>query len=161
MKVKREHSGMYEELKRLKIDRYVWASQIRSALDRIVDVGSVSILCLTDNRRTLSVRVMDTKDALIAKFQLSFMPGCKGVIISHASEVTERYRRRGIATRLDAIKEQFARELGAGFMLATVRSDNKAQTDLFNGGMKWCVLDYFGNPRTDANIILFKKRLLR
>lgn len=63
----------------------------------------------------------------LARFALSTLPGCKTVLVSHNAWVHPLARGHGIAPFLHRIKDQIARDLGAGALLATVRGDNAAQ----------------------------------
>jgi GNAT superfamily N-acetyltransferase len=60
-------------------------------------------------------------------FKLSFMPGNRRTLISHAVEVFLEARGKGVGTKLNELREEAAREAGVTLMLATVRDDNTAE----------------------------------
>ena len=156
-------STMFEELKRLKIDRQVWAAAIKKIFDDRCIETVVTIVCPKQHQRTLSVKVFrESDETLIAKFQLSFMPGCKGVLISHASWVHEQCRRRGIGRALLNVKEAIAKDMQISMMMATVRDDNDAQKYLFATAKNgfWRVIDQFINKRTASNIVIYHRELV-
>lgn len=69
-----------------------------------------------------------------AKFSLSFMPGNRRTLISHDVEVYETCRRRGVGTRMCALREEAAREAGVTLILATVKDDNVAEVKILEKG---------------------------
>lgn len=60
----------------------------------------------------------------VASFSLSFMPGNRRTLISHAALVKPEFRGKGVGTRMNKLREEAAREAGVTLMLATVRDDN-------------------------------------
>lgn len=156
-KTNKPTDGMFTEINNRRIDRYRWAVMIRETLEPLVpEIGNISILCLKEHKRTLSIKIRTGNDRLIAKFQLSFLPGCKGIIVSHALEVSEDYRQRGIANALMAVKILMASELGAAKLIATVVKDNSVQRKLMNRH-GWELLEQFKNKRTGNTVLVFDR----
>ena len=87
------------------------------------------------------------------------MPGCKGVLISHGTEVSEKYRRKGIARKMLMVKDRIANDLQVGTLLATVRRDNIAQFNLLFKSLHWYRIDSFVNRRTSSDIDLWVRRV--
>lgn len=58
------------------------------------------------------------------EFTLSFMPGNRRTVISHAVKVFPDYRNKGIGTQMCKLREDAAREAGITLMLATVVDSN-------------------------------------
>jgi GNAT superfamily N-acetyltransferase len=61
------------------------------------------------------------------QFSLSFMPGNRRTLISHAVSVHPEYRGKGLGTRNCELREDAARDAGVTLMLATVLDANVAE----------------------------------
>lgn len=84
----------------------------------------------------------------VAFFQLSGMPGCCGVCVSHGASVYSQYRNKGLGTLLQLLRMDIARVNGYTVMLCTDRADNTYQNKILskNG---WPKIYDFTNKRTD------------
>ena len=60
-------------------------------------------------------------------FELSFLPGNRRTLVSHAVTIYPKYRGKGYGTLTCRIREDAAREAGVTLLLATVRDDNAAE----------------------------------
>lgn len=61
------------------------------------------------------------------EFDLSFMPGNRRTVISHAVKVFPQYWGKGIGTKMCKLREEAAIEAGVTLMLATVMNSNAAE----------------------------------
>lgn len=145
---------MLDELRTLGIDRTKWKFMLRKSLHGLATADNITILVPRNHQRTLNVRIFDALGGTIARFSLSFMPGCKGMLVLHRMEVAEPYRNRGIAKRLLAAKFQMAKDLRVSKLFCTVTSQNKhEQRALRATGWNY---DYsFFNHRTENIIYVF------
>jgi GNAT superfamily N-acetyltransferase len=64
------------------------------------------------------------------EFKLSFMPGNRRTLISHAVAIRPECRGHGLGTLYCRVRERAAREAGVTLMLATVMDDNKPEISL-------------------------------
>lgn len=83
------------------------------------------------------------------KFCLSFMPGNRRTVISHAVEVFPEYRGAGIGTRNSELREEACMEAGITLMLATVKNSNAAEVRVMEK-RGWKRLT--NNLRTDCSL---------
>lgn len=93
---------------------------------------------------------------LVAHFTMSFLYGCKGILISHGMLVSPQYRGRGIAKKLQPVKDKVARDLKVSVLLATVKEDNIAEKKVIKD---WEPLTTFNNIRTGNDIGIHIKRI--
>jgi len=61
------------------------------------------------------------------EFCVSFMPGNRRTVISHAVKVYPEHRGKGIGTRNCELREDAAAAAGVTLILATVKDDNAAE----------------------------------
>lgn len=110
------------------------------------------------NRICITTEPTENWKSVVCSFQLKEMPGCCGILISHHTEVSPKYRNKGINSFLQGIKEKIARENGYTCLLATVTSDNLPQIHILSK-YGWKPRDSFKNKRTGNTVITFTKHL--
>lgn len=93
---------------------------------------------------------------IVAKFTMSFLHGCKGILVSHGMLVVATYRGNGIAKKLQSVKERVARDLRVSVLLATVKEDNVAEKSVIKD---WTHLETFSNVRTGNSVGIFMKKI--
>lgn len=94
----------------------------------------------------------------IGSFSFTEMPGCCGIVVSHATYLTEQTRHSGLSDSFRGLKEALAKELGYSLMLATTIMTLPASV----GNMiksKYKIDNVFVNKRTGNNIGLGIKKL--
>ena len=154
---------MLDEMKTLRIDREVWKDVIRQSLRGVFGLScaneiNVSILVPNSHKRTLNVRLEDWHHKMIAKFSLSFLPGCKGVLVLHRMEVSIPYQRRGVANALASVKERIARDLNVSMLMCTVLQTNTTQQHILQNH-NWHWVSGISNKRTGNKVYLYTKTL--
>lgn len=81
--------------------------------------------------RELHVKVWRTETGAqrpdVGKFSISFLPGCRDVLVFHAVVVDPQWRGRGIGSYLHDVRLRIARAYGAKTVLCTVLSGNSAE----------------------------------
>jgi GNAT superfamily N-acetyltransferase len=135
---------MRPELERLGLDPATWQALAKEKVPVAADVQ-----CSYPNRESIRFRLFDAKGNLIARFRLTFLPSCRGILVSHNVLVSPEYRRRGIAKSLLAVKLKVAQDLGVPTLLSTVRDDNVAELAVIR---EWERVYLFRNPRTSNTV---------
>lgn len=136
---------MNAEVDRLGLPRGVWQDLVR----KCVPVAT-RVECLYPDVTSVRFEVHHNED-LVARFTLSFLYGCKGILVSHGMLVSSQYRGQGIGKQLQPIKERVARDLRVSMLLSTVRVNNAPQRAVLEG-CHWQQLDTFTNVRT-GNVV--------
>lgn len=139
---------MNAEIDRLGLPGGLWQDAIRAVIPGVQRVD-----CTYPDERTL---VIDIKP--YARFSLSFLPGCKGILVSHAMFVEPAYRGQGIGHKLQEIKARIARDLGASVLLCTAADLNEAERHLLSKSLWGQILSFF-NRRTGHQIGIYVRRL--
>src|SRR5690348_7439756 len=67
---------------------------------------------------------------VVGKFSMEQLPGCCGVAVSYHSQIETQFRRRGIGRLFLSIREDAAKRSNYTVVLATVRVDNEAESQL-------------------------------
>lgn len=143
---------MNAEIDRLRLPRGVWQELVKRA---IPDASTVK--CSYPDERSVCFEVMKDFE-LIARFSLSFLYGCKGILVSHNMLVSPSYRGKGIAKKLQPIKDRVAKDLMVSILIATVKDDNVAEKKVIKD---WQHLDSFLNRRTGNKIGIHLKKVSR
>lgn len=94
----------------------------------------------------------------ICSFSLIELPGCCGVLVSFHMYIEEKYRGKGIATFLQEIKEDIARENNYTVLLGTVRSDNPIEIHTLEKS-GWKKINSFKNHRTYNDVEIWTKEI--
>lgn len=90
--------------------------------------------------------------------ELTSLPGCAQVVVSHNVFIPEPERDTGLGTTAGKERIKLCQELGYNLMLCTCRSTNRAQQSvLLKCG--WTQLTEFHSDYTDRNIQLWSKHL--
>ncbi len=143
---------MNAEIERLRLPRGVWQKAITDTVPKVTRVE-----CSYPDANTVQFQLYAFNETPVAHFSLSFLYGCKGILVSHSAAVEPSYRRKGIAKKLQPIKDKVARDLRVSVMLGTVREDNTAQKKVF--AKEWKKLDTFTNTRTGNNVGIHIKKV--
>ena len=156
---------MLDKVKQLNLPMGVWQSKIEKALGEFrldsnraarpkttvtvsypdVYTAKFSVDLVVDSKYN------PTKVVHLARFSLSFLPSCAGIIVSHGLFVSELYRGNGIAQKLQDIKKEIARDLKASLILATVNVENAPQKSILNK-FGWQAIKSFFNKKTGNQI---------
>lgn len=125
------------------------------------------ILCRSDVRimRTISLATYDAKadishwrvylndGIVVAGFELYPMIGCCGIAVSTHAFVNPSYRRKGIGTVLNLMRQELAVADGFSILLCTDVVDNEAQQKILNA-TGWKRAFSFLNRRTGNTVSL-------
>ena len=141
---------MNKHIEQLGLPRGVWQSLILEALPVVR-----AVQCSYPDDRSVNFILWGT-GSWIAHFTLSFMYGCKAILISHNMRVNPMNRGTGIAKALQPIKERIARDLRVAILMATVRSDNLPEKAVI---ASWTKIAEFDNPQTSNHVEVYKKDL--
>lgn len=148
---------MNSEISRLGLPRGEWQKAIIEAIPEVKYVG-----CYYPDEQTVTIKAYDNPKAewqdRVFQFSLSFMFGCRGVLISHSMQVYPPHGGKGIATRLQKVKERIAQDLKVSLLMATVRDDNAAEKHVIS---EWKLVDVFSNFRTGNVINVYTKEIKR
>jgi GNAT superfamily N-acetyltransferase len=141
---------MNDEIKRLKLPRGVWQELIKKEIPVATQVE-----CAYPDSASVRFQIFN-ECSLVANFTLSFLYGCKGVLVSHNMLVTPEYQGKGIAKKLQPIKAKVAQDLQVSLLLATVKDDNAAEKAVIKD---WQHLETFTNVRTKSKIGIHIKKI--
>ena len=142
---------MDAEVSRIGLPRGVWQKEL---IKLVPEAGEVTVEYPDD--RTMVMTAYTSDRGRIVTFSMSFMYGCKGILISHGMEVSAVWRGQGIAKRLQSLKERIAKDLKASVLMATVRDDNEAEKSVIKN---WKLVDVFTNFRTGNVINIYTRQV--
>lgn len=104
-----------------------------------------------------SIFYLVSKDAnnktTYAKWSLKQLPGCCGVCVSYHALVNENYRRKGLGTLLNKLRQQMAWEAKYTILLCTDIISNTPQQKILNKH-SWKTLLEFQNRKTKNKVEL-------
>jgi GNAT superfamily N-acetyltransferase len=141
---------MNAEIEKLKLPRGVWQELIKKE----IPIAS-TVECSYPDASSVRFQIFQSC-SLIAHFTLSFLYGCKGILISHNMLVSPSFRGQGIAKKLQPIKDKVAKDLKVSVLLATVKDDNAAEKSVIKD---WQHLDTFTNIRTGNKVGIHIKKI--
>lgn len=141
---------MNADIVRLKLPRGVWQGLVKQDIPIATRVN-----CTYPDFQSVRFQLLQ-EQSHIANFTLSFLYGCKGILVSHDMLVSPQYRGQGIAKKLQPIKERVAKDLQVSVLLATVREDNLAEKAVIKD---WQHLEVFNNVKTNSDIGLHIKKI--
>ena len=141
---------MNSEIDRLKLPRGVWQELIKK---EIPDASRVE--CSYPDNASVRFQIFHECKP-VANFTLSFLYGCKGILVSHGMLVSPDYRGKGIAKKLRPIKDRVAQDLRVSVLLATVKEDNAAEKSVIKD---WKQLETFSNIRTGNMVGIHVKKV--
>ncbi len=141
---------MNTEIARLGLPRGVWQELVKKSIP-----VATTVKCSYPDDRSVYFEIMENYN-LIARFTLSFLYGCKGILVSHNMEVSSDYRGKGIAKKLQSIKDRVAKDLMVSVLIATVKDDNVAEKKVIKD---WQHLETFMNSRTGNKIGIHIKKI--
>ncbi len=142
---------MYEEIHKLEIKVDKWHNQIAAMLP----LDNPRVTSRYGDHHTIYFDVTENGNE-VARFALSFLHGCKGVLISHSILVYEPYRGLGIGSAVQEINHIISKDLKATVLLSTVVKNNKIQHRAMKG---WTKVDVFDNIRTGNTINVFTTKV--
>lgn len=141
---------MNAEIERLKLPRGVWQELIKKE----IPIAS-TVQCSYPDMASVYFQIFQDCN-LVAHFTMSFLYGCKGILVSHNMMVSPCYRGQGIAKKLQPIKDKVAKDLQVSVLLATVKDDNAAEKSVIKD---WQHLDSFANIRTGNKVGIHIKKI--
>jgi len=142
---------MNAEIERLKLPRGVWQELVKKEIPLASRVE-----CSYPDYASVCFQIYHDCN-LVANFTLSFLYGCKGILVSHGMLVSPSYRGKGIAKKLQPIKDRVAKDLHVSVLLATVKDDNVAEKNVIKD---WQHLDTFTNIRTGNKVGIHIKKIV-
>lgn len=102
--------------------------------------------------------IKNDKGVVIGRYELSPLPGCKAVAVSHGLVIDPEYRRQGWGHKAMAERIEIAKSLGYQVLIATTEATNTPQQKiLMKAG--WKIARGFLNPRTGHDLTLWTKHL--
>jgi len=153
---------MISEIKRLRLPFGKWQEYATELIqkhnknlpkDCYSYLGEPPINCSYPDERTVRMNI-----GCIAHFELSFLYGCKAILISHDTYIEPHYRGLGFAGSLQLIKERMAKDLMAKILIATAVETNAPQQKVL-AKWKWDTITTFENNRTGNTVGFFIKHL--
>lgn len=95
---------------------------------------------------------------LVGSYELTPMPGCSAVGVSHGLFIDPEWRRKGIGS--DAMLERFtkAKELGFQCLICTTKVESVAQYKILTK-TGWKLVRQFTNPKTGNEVRFWLKHL--
>src|SRR5437660_1023278 len=153
---------MIQEIQRLNLPLGKWqeyATKLVEEHNSRVPKDSYSFLeepiiaCSYPDSQTILFKVGD-----FAHFKLSFLYGCKAILISHDTYITASRRGIGLAGILQLIKERIAKDLAVKLLIATAVETNEPQQRVLKR-WNWDAITKFTNPRTQHVVGFFIKHL--
>jgi RimJ/RimL family protein N-acetyltransferase len=158
-----EHTSIQYEISKLGLPKGRWQEQLLDFVGEKVDIGRVDCYYPTNNNREVTIAAwtsgLEGAQRLIAQFSLSFMPGCKGILISHATAVSPEFQGRGVGRAMSLLKSYIAWELRCSKMIATVLVDNTTENHLLESSNWKRVGEPFVNTRTGHNVQMWERRV--
>jgi hypothetical protein len=152
------------------------ASVIKVELDKIKEIINEDITCKVTAKGTVTVDAsigvnVDKKRVdqvaidrygplmTIASFKLTQMPGNCGIIVSHSTYVDYTYRKKGIATIFQTMKEKLAQYTNYTVMYATTVISNEYEIKVLekSGWVKAPNSFLFTNRRTSNEVTMWLK----
>lgn len=109
------------------------------------------------NAFKVSVFIKDSRSTIIAGFNLSQFPGNCGILVSHQTSVVTDYRRRGISTIFQEMKEKLAQATGYTTLYATTVPDNAAEVKILERSGWKRTPPEFVNKRTFNLVTIWNK----
>lgn len=97
-------------------------------------------------------------DQVVGRFDLTPIPGCSVVAISHHLSIDPEHRGKGLGKRAQQERLAMARSMGLQLLLATVVEGNKPQERILEGS-GWKRVSHFDNPKTGNRVVLWSKNL--
>ncbi len=101
----------------------------------------------------------DSRDQ-ISRFKLSGLNGCNEICVSSDSYVDPKYRNKGVATRLNSFRKEFAIAAGFSILLCTDRSDNIEQRKLLKRNCWKDIYSFKNKDGNEVNISIFNLKKL-
>jgi hypothetical protein len=109
---------------------------------------------------TFYIREGSRSGPTIAQFSMSHMPGCCGIIVSHATIITRAYVGKKLGTELHKIKLEIAKSLNFSSMLCTdIASESHAMQKKILDNNDWVEIAKFNNLNSGNDVSVFFKNL--
>lgn len=108
---------------------------------------------LGDGRYSINLSDGEGSSWEAATFEMTQLPGCCGVCVSHGAWVNTQFRGKGLGTALNQLRKNIARANGYGLLICTDLRNNLNQRKVLkvNG---WADLTSFINPKTSNKVIV-------
>ena len=109
---------------------------------------------------TFYIRDGSKSGPTIAQFSMSHMPGCCGIIVSHATIITRAYVGKKLGTELHKIKLEIAKVLNFSSVLCTdVASESHTTQKKILDNNDWVEVAKFNNLNSGNDVSVFFKNL--
>jgi hypothetical protein len=142
---------MIEEINKLKLPLGKWQEFAKGLfLQENIVVENIQITYPDSNTAAIAIPG-------VASFNLSFMYGCKAILISHGTIIQPSYRNRKLSYVLQTIKNRIAKDLVVAALIATVRVDNTPEQKVISKS-DWKKLIKIKNVRSGNEIDLIIKQ---
>jgi len=97
-------------------------------------------------------------DVHVCRFYLKELPGCCGILVSYNMIVFNQFRNKGIASFLQVIKEDIAKENRFSTLMCTTIKTNELENSLLEK-TGWSRINMFNNARTSHDVIIWTKNI--
>ena len=103
--------------------------QAMRRLEGLLPKAGVIHYGLSTGDRELQVKVLagSVRPVEISHFSLSYLPGCREVLVLHGVTVDPAVRNQGVGALLHGVRLDIARAVGAKVVLCTVLAGNSAE----------------------------------
>lgn len=136
-------------------------SKFKKPLQDIMGDGATPHLSVWEDvaKNSIEIQFWVVQNGLSrVRFNLTRMPGCCGILVSHGTYVMPEWQNKGLGSLMQIMKEWIARKRLVGKMIATTIEQNEPQNHLMEK-FNWKKTDLFVNPKTSNRIIQWEKHL--
>jgi len=102
--------------------------------------------------------IIESSGEKVSSFVLRPMPGCHAICISHAVEVFEPYRNKGVGSTLEELRYEVCKTMNIATIICTVVSTNSVQIRIMEKKL-WQRMFELKNPKNNNTVLFFKKDL--
>ena len=132
-------------------------NKIKEQLDLILgeefDLVNKTYDCSYSDKLEIGKYELKIKDEIIASFELHPMINCCGICVSTKSNVSQKYRKKGLGTLLNSIRIDIARYNDYSLLLCTDIEINIPQRKILKAN-GWKDIYSFINKRTNNKVYL-------
>jgi len=100
----------------------------------------------------------DVPSLRIGTFEMTPMPGCPRVGISHGLEIFPEFRGKGLSKRTQEVRDAFAKQSGFVVLISTTRCGNTPQEHRQEGNAAKVVASFYNNS-TKHDVKLYVRHL--
>lgn len=90
--------------------------------------------------------------------ELTSLPGCAQIVVSHNVFVPLELRKQGYGTEAHSIRLEIIEDLGYDYAICTVDAENEAERKILQRN-NWCLLDTFVSNKSNKYIYLYGRRI--